>query len=290
MAAVDLPKKGFDDQEIVARLKAGDLAACRACVEAHSDELYRLALRVLGDASEAEDVVQETFFNAFKSLNTFDGRSSLGTWLFRIAYNAALMRLRTRKRVVPMDDADDEEVPTPQQVVAWSEEPEVLLQRKEAADILDKAIAALPHTLREVFVLRDVEQVSTAETAQRLGLSESAVKVRLHRARMALRERLTDYFGERAPSQVRTITCEQLLKYLSEYIDHELNEPLERKASEHIATCPHCHVLVDTTQKTITLYRTHARTRPERVIPADRRKRLYDEIQAAFVKRASEQM
>ncbi len=285
MVAVDLPKKGFDDQEIIARLKAGDLSACRACVEAHSDELYRLALRVLGDASEAEDVVQETFFNAFKSLNTFDGRSSLGTWLFRIAYNAALMRLRTRRRVVPMEDEDDGAASFPQ-VVAWSEEPDALLQRQETAEILDKAIAMLPHTLREVFILRDVEQVSVAETAQRLGLSESAVKVRLHRARMALREHLSDYFGERAPAQVRTITCEQLLKYLSEYIDHELNEPLARKASEHIATCPHCHVLVDTTQKTIKLYRTHARTRPERVIPADRRKRLYDEIQAAFLKRA----
>src|SRR5512135_656618 len=88
-----------DDLEIVRRLKAGDMSACTACVEAHSDGLYRLAFRLLRDQTAAEDVVQETFFSAFKALNQFDGRSRLGTWLFRIAYNNALMKLRSHKPV-----------------------------------------------------------------------------------------------------------------------------------------------------------------------------------------------
>lgn len=280
MIAANVPQP-FDDDEILARLRAGDPTACDACVRAHSDAIFRLARRMLGDDREAEDIVQETFLNAWKSLDSFDGRARLGTWLFRIAYNNALMRLRRRPRIESLDaDSSNDSEPMPERVIAWDASPEALVELKETREILDHATDTLPATLRTVFVLRDLEDRSTAETAQILGVSEQVVKVRLHRARLALRERLGEYFGA-GTAESRTMTCEQLVKYLSDYMDKDLDEPMEKQAQEHIASCKHCHVLLDTTQKTLQLYRV---AKP-RVLSMERRKQLYRDIQAAFKKR-----
>lgn len=272
----------MSETEIFTRLKAGDMSACRACVEAHSDELYRLAYRVLRNEQAAEDVVQDTFLNAFKGLEQFDGRSTLGTWLFRIAYNNALMRLRAQKPVEPLEDemerADGDVTPM---VVPWRETPEEIVAQRETAAQLEEAIDALPETLRTVFQLRDVEERSTAETAQILGLSEAAVKVRLHRARLQLRETLSRTFATAGEPRVATMTCEQLTPYLSDYIDNAVDEPLAAAAREHIAACPRCHVLLDTTQKTITLMQRNK----ARVIPVADRAALFREIQNAFAAR-----
>lgn len=271
-----------NDEELLARLKAGDPTACDACVHAHSDELYRLARRILGDEREAEDVVQETFFNAWKALDAFDGRARLGTWLFRIAYNNALMHLRKRGHIASLDIDDEDSLPLLEKVTAWSESPEELLERKETSDILDRAIDTLSEPLRAVFVLRDLEDRSTDETAQILQVSEQVVKTRLHRARLALRERLGEHWGAgEEPSG--TMTCEQVAQYLSDYVDNDLDEPLKKQAEEHIATCNHCHILLDTTQKTLALYR---QTKP-RVLADDPRTQIYAQVQAAFKRRQS---
>jgi RNA polymerase sigma-70 factor (ECF subfamily) len=269
----------MDDQEILAQLKAGDMSACKACVESHSDGLYRLAYRILRDEAAAEDVVQDTFLNAFKALDQFDGRSTLGTWLFRIAYNNALMRLRRNKPAVSLDANDDDPALgfTPV-VLPWRETPEDVIARQEIRELLEQAIAALPESLYTVFQLRDIEERSTAETAQIVGLSEAAVKVRLHRARLLLREKLSGYFGEPGELAASGMTCEQLLPYLSDYIDNTADAPLAAAARAHIVTCPHCHVLLDTTLKTITLL---SNDKP-RVIPTADREHLFGEIRAAF--------
>jgi RNA polymerase sigma-70 factor, ECF subfamily len=273
----------FDDAAIVSRLKAGDLSACTECVEAHSDGLYRLAFRLLRDPAAAEDVVQETFLNAFKALGQFDGRSRLSTWLFRIAYNNALMRLRSQKPVEPLaDDSEFEEETMPTNIVPWRETPEDIVAQGEITRVLEEAIAAIPEGLGVVFQLREVEGRSTAETAQILGLTEAAVKVRLHRARLALRARLSDYFGERVPPEPAQLTCAQVVQYLSDYIDADLDEPLTRAAREHLATCPHCHILLDTTEHSMALYRQ----REKRVIPLLDRTRLFREIKTSFAERA----
>lgn len=184
----------MDDQEIFERLKAGDMSACQACVQAHSDGLYRLAYRMLHDEAAAEDVVQDTFLNAFKGLEQFDGRSTLGTWLFRIAYNNALMRLRAKQPVSSLEEGADElgESRLASHGVPWCETPEEIVTHQELSAMIDRAIASLPAALSIVFQLRDIEERSTAETAHILGLSEAAVKVRLHRARLFLREKLTE--------------------------------------------------------------------------------------------------
>lgn len=184
-------------------LRAGDSQALTALFEAYADRIYRLALGVLRDPAAAEDIVQETFLSAMTHLDRFEGRSSLGTWLYRIGYNASLDRLRRRQtEPLPPDEPTDESeaaIPLPRSLVEWSLTPENRLAENEIAAELDRAIGELPESLRVVFLLRDVDELSTLETAEALGLTEGAVKVRLHRARLALRERLSEYFAERSP-------------------------------------------------------------------------------------------
>ncbi len=167
-------------------------------MERHASTVYNLALRLMNNPQEAEDVLQETFISAFKALDRFEGRSRLGTWLYRIAYNAALMRLR--KRQAPTESLDgpimtDDGDLMPRQFVDWSLRPDEVLLGKELQGVLEIALQELSVSLRSVFVLRDIEGLSTAEAAQALGLTETNVKVRLHRARLVLREKLSHYLS-----------------------------------------------------------------------------------------------
>lgn len=189
-----------DERALVERLRAGDKSACAQCVELNGPGIYRLALRMLGDEAEAEDVVQETFLSAFKSIDAFEWRSSLKTWLYRIATNVALMRLRRKTPLSVSVELPEEEgaetVPT--QLFDWCCLPEHDFATTEAKTELEAAIRALPEKLRAVFVLRELEGLSGEETALALGVSIENVKTRLHRARLWLRERLAGYFTELA--------------------------------------------------------------------------------------------
>ncbi len=189
------------DSGLLERIRAGDRAACDDCVRRHARGIYRLALRLVRNEAEAEDVVQETFLSAFKGIHRFDGRSTLRTWLYRIAYNAALMRLRSsRHDTLTMDEVGEAEdgVPVPRQLFDWSRLPERELEKAELRAEMEKAIRELPELLRPVFVMRELEELSTEETANALGLTPEAVKTRLHRARLHLRERLSEYFASQA--------------------------------------------------------------------------------------------
>ncbi len=185
------------ESALIERLRAGDQAAYAEVVEAHSAHIYHVALRLMGSEADAEDVLQETFLKAFRHIDRFRENAKLSTWLHRIATNTALMRLRKKRptflSVEGITDRDDTNW-VPQQFYDWCCLPESELLTGEARAEMRSAIEDLSDTLRVVFVLRDMEGLSTRETAETLGLSESAVKSRLMRARMALRERLTAYF------------------------------------------------------------------------------------------------
>jgi RNA polymerase sigma-70 factor (ECF subfamily) len=190
-----------DEETLLARLRAGDKAACAQCIDLHGPAVYRVALRLMGNATDAEDVVQETFLNAFRAIDRFEGRSELSTWLYRIAHNIAMMRLRRAEPVfVPVDDPDgaDGGPLLPRQLFDWCCLPEQDYDSVEARAELERALRELPDGLRSVFVLRELEGLSTEETAAALSLTPEAVKTRLHRARLRLRERLSEYFAERA--------------------------------------------------------------------------------------------
>ncbi|MCA9960159.1 MAG: sigma-70 family RNA polymerase sigma factor, partial [Anaerolineales bacterium] len=173
------------------------------CVETYGHGLYRLALRLMQNEADAEDVVQETFINAYKAIGSFEGRSGLGTWLYRIAYNAAMMRLRKPSpTTVSIDDSIEPDGPAtvPSQLFDWCCLPESDFETNEMRAFLEESIQALPETLQVVFVLRELEGLSTEETADVLGISVDAAKKRLHRGRLWLRERLTAYFSEQEDS------------------------------------------------------------------------------------------
>jgi RNA polymerase sigma-70 factor, ECF subfamily len=182
-------------------LQAGDKAEFARLVDLYSNQIYRLAIKILGDPHDAEDVLQETFIKAYRSLPSFEGRSSISTWLYRIAANEALMVVRRRKPEIYMlssdDDSDEDEVSPPAQIVDWCCLPENELLSSEAKIFLDQAVEKLSTNLRMVFILRDIQGLSIRETADVLKISEMAVKTRLLRARLQLREELSAYYGEK---------------------------------------------------------------------------------------------
>jgi RNA polymerase sigma-70 factor (ECF subfamily) len=185
------------DEELLARIRAGDKSACDLCIEKHGPSLYRLALRLLNNEADAEDVVQESFLNAFNAIDSFEGRSDLGTWLYRITYNNVLMRLRGRPpEIVSVDralDLGEEGYAVPQAFFDWCCLPEEDFQSAEVRQELERAIRTLSPTLSSTFILRDLEGLSTRETAVALDTSEDVVKTRLRRARQQLRESLAAY-------------------------------------------------------------------------------------------------
>ncbi|MEN4011534.1 MAG: sigma-70 family RNA polymerase sigma factor [Chloroflexota bacterium] len=189
----------MDDSSILALLKSDQpQPALGLLFEKYADQVYHLALGLLRDADRAEDVVQDTFLAAYRSRQQFEGRSALGTWLYRIAYNAAMDRLRAREhQPIPEEDADcdEETAPLPKEFIEWRWTPEELLSDQETRQALEDAVARLSPALRAVFLLRDVEDLSTEETAAILSITPSAVKVRLHRARLELREILAGFFA-----------------------------------------------------------------------------------------------
>lgn len=202
---MDRNKQTTEDFSLEA-LRAGDRSEFARLVETYSALIYRLGLRMLDDPQDAEDVLQETFIKAFRHLGGFDGRSSLSTWLYRIATNEALMMLRRRKHPsISIDEPleTDTEIEEPVQIVDWCCMPETELMSSEARAYMDKAVEQLQPALRAVFLLRDIEGLSTEETSQVLDLSEAAVKTRLSRARMRLRELLSGYYGEHLARQSR---------------------------------------------------------------------------------------
>jgi RNA polymerase sigma-70 factor (ECF subfamily) len=186
--------EGFSLKE----LQAGDQEEFSRLVDAYSNNIYSLAIKMLNQQQDAEDVLQETFIKAYRGLKSFDGRSKLSTWLFRIATNEALMVIRRKQpQFVSIEEPidSDESEQEPLQIVDWCCLPEKELLSEESRERLDEAVQNLPEKLKVVFLLRDINDLSTHETAEVLNLTDTAVKTRLSRARLRLREELSTYFG-----------------------------------------------------------------------------------------------
>lgn len=193
-----------DESDLIRRLRAGEDLAYEDLVRAEAGRMLAVARRILHDDEDAQDAVQEAFLSAFKAIGQFEGQSKLSTWLHRIVVNAALMRRRKRKNIrevaiedlMPRFQPDGHHVDPP---APWREGSEAILQSKEAQALVRKKIEDLPDTYREVVMLRDIEQLDTRETADLLGITPNAVKVRLHRAHVALLGLLDPYLREGSP-------------------------------------------------------------------------------------------
>lgn len=185
-----------DEAALIDALLAGDKHACACMVRQHGSQMYAVALRIMGDPDEAEEVVQDAFISACGKMASFEGRSKLSTWLYRITTNAALMRLRRRRDdTVSLDEPQpgEEGDLLPRELGDWTIDPSRQALSSELRQVMEEAVESLPPSLRAAFVLRDIQGLSTQEAADALEISETALKVRLHRARLALRERLAGY-------------------------------------------------------------------------------------------------
>jgi RNA polymerase sigma-70 factor (ECF subfamily) len=184
------------DVDLVRRLKAGDEDAYAAVVRTLGGRMLAVARRFLSDEEAARDAVQDAFLSAFRAIQTFDGEAQLATWLHRIVVNAALMKLRTRRRkpeqsiepLLPAFAADGHHASRP--VLAWTDSAEQVLLQRDVRARVRAAIAGLPESYRTVLLLRDIEERSTRDAADLVGITENALKLRLHRARQALATKL----------------------------------------------------------------------------------------------------
>ena len=183
------------DEELVRKAKAEDSRAFGELVTRYESKVYSLALRMVRNPEDAEDVLQDTFLRAYRGIKSFQGNSTFSTWIYRITANSALMRLRKRQLpTVSIEDSNEREMPI--NIADWAPGPVEQMLSQETQQAMSEAIEALPPEFRQVFVLRDVEELSNAEVAEILDISIAAVKSRLHRARLKVRNRLVSYFGE----------------------------------------------------------------------------------------------
>ena len=191
-----------DDLPLVHRAQSGDYSAFEALVQKYERRVFGLAQRILGRRHDAEEVVQQTFLSLIEHMEGFREEARFSTWLLRITANHALALLRKRKvrqaASLAEDRSNDDDLPRPQYIAEWRETPEDIASRRETRELLDKALDEIDENYRLVFILRDIEGLSTEETASALDISISNAKVRLLRARLMLRERLTQYFGDEA--------------------------------------------------------------------------------------------
>lgn len=186
------PDLSAEESDLLARLRAGEDKAYEEMVRAYSPRLYAVARRIVGNDDEARDVIQDAFLNAFRSLPKFQGDARLSTWLHRIVVNSALMKLRTRRRkpeepiepLLPSFLANGHHA---ERFTSWGDQADEILSRAETQEVIRQRIDDLPERFRTVLVLRDIEGLSTEETARLLDTTPNAVKIRLHRARAALR-------------------------------------------------------------------------------------------------------
>jgi len=189
--------EGWTDEEVVVRVKGGETALYEILMRRYNQRLYRAARAILKDEGEAEDVMQDAYVRAFQNLHQFEGRAPFSAWLLRIAVNEALGRRRGRQRNTSLE-AGDENGELSMKIVETAADPEQSAARAELGHLLEEAVLRLPEAYRAVVMLRDVEELSTAETAAALDLTEENVKIRLHRGHAMMREMLYEKVGAEA--------------------------------------------------------------------------------------------
>lgn len=194
-------RRDLSDIELVARFRKGKAASFRELVRRYQARVYSLALRLTGNEADAQEVLQDTFLSVYRKLDTFRGDSAFSSWLYRIAANASLMKIRSRgqRRNIPLEEISQQLENKdwyPEVSRDWSQDAEKLVLHREMAERISRAIDELPEKYRVVFLLREVEEMSTHEVAEALGLSIPTIKTRLHRARLFLRQKLEHAFSE----------------------------------------------------------------------------------------------
>jgi len=259
--------RSSNESELIALCKSGSLEQFPALVKPYLQSIKLISYSILKNSHDAEDVAQETILKAYQHLDQLRAGDSFKAWLLRIAGNEARMRRRKdRQHVYSSVEQDIEDmVFQPKQFVEWRKIPSEELQREELRTALTAALACLEDGYREVFVLRDVQHLSSAEAGKILGISEGAVNTRLHRARLQMREYLSPLFQVHTPMSPmmplkmmllmgktlmrKAISCRHVTSQISGYIDATLTAEMMNKIEEHLRLCGRCSIVVDTVRK-----------------------------------------
>ncbi len=194
------------DEDLVRLAQAGDNRAFDELVRRYREKVYRLSYKILRHEDDAAEALQDAFLSAYRGLKNFKVESTFSTWLYRIATNASLMKYRRRREGhISLEQSQSTDGGgEPLQIPDWSSQPLRELLNSETREVMEEGVARLPEELRTVFVLRDIEELSNAQVAEILNLSVAAVKSRLHRARIFLRDRLNRYFADKMTRRDRT--------------------------------------------------------------------------------------
>jgi len=211
------------DSELVERVRGGESALFEILMRRHNQRVYRVARSIVKDEAEAEDVMQQAYINAYLHLNQFESRAQFSTWLTRIAMYEALARRRKKRPEEPLSMHEDSLVDAPGDAFETQQvSPERQAYSRELGRLIEDAVDALPETYRAVFMLREVEGLSTSETAEGLGLGEEAVKTRLHRARTMVRRTLTDRLGSSTAQafQFHAVRCDRVVAAVMQAISN----------------------------------------------------------------------
>ncbi len=217
-------KEDWTDEHVVERVLGGESALYELLMRRHNQRVYRVARSILRDDAEAEDVMQDAYVRAYQNLSSFEGRAKFSTWLTRIAVHEAIARSRKRSRFQSLDNPDPSNGDVMNSAISSCPSPERETYDRELSAVIEKAVLSLPDEYRLVFVLRDVEGLSTEETAQSLDLTQENVKVRLHRAHAKLRKQLYAAVGATAARcfQFHAVRCDRVVKGVFNRL-HELS-------------------------------------------------------------------
>ncbi|HEX9243740.1 MAG TPA: sigma-70 family RNA polymerase sigma factor [Anaeromyxobacter sp.] len=245
-----------DDQELVEAARAGDRRALGKLLERHQGAVYRFGMKMCGESEDAKDVLQETLFAAARTLPDFRGASSVTTWLYTIARSFCLKKRRTSKFAPERIESLEAQAEASFEIPDARRTPEEDAAARQLRGVLDAAIAELDPMYREVLILRDVEGLAAAEVAEVLGISVEAVKSRLHRARIAVRERVAPILGHGAPELPQASPgCQDVVTIFSRRLEGEIDAGACAELEKHLQTCAACRGRCDSLRSTLTMCR-----------------------------------
>jgi RNA polymerase sigma-70 factor (ECF subfamily) len=245
------------DDRLLAAARAGDRPALEALLERHQAQVYRFGVQMCRDPEDAKDVLQDTLLAMARGVRDFRGASSISTWLYTIARNFCI-RKRRRSKFAPEQERslDTGMTASAQQLAAAGERPDDAMAGKQVEQALEQAIAALDPMYREVLLLRDVEGLTAPEVAEVLGVTTDAVKSRLHRARLSVRERVAPMLGIKLDLPAAPGICPDVLTMFSQHLEDEISAELCADMERHLESCGRCRGACDSLKRTLALCRT----------------------------------
>jgi len=251
------------DESLLAKARAGDKQALETLLERHQEQVYRFGMKMCRDPEDARDVLQETLLAMARGVRDFRGASSISTWLYTIARSFCIKK-RRRSKYAPDEERslDSDAAGESKRIVAPGEDPDEALAGRQVERALEQAIAGLDPMYREVLLLRDVEGLTAPEVAEVLSVSVQAVKSRLHRARLSVRERVGPLLGVETDLPAAPGACPDVVSMFSQHLEDEISADLCAQMERHLEICGRCRGACDTLKRTLALCRTSGETVP----------------------------